>query len=71
MIFRSKVRFSFVYKTEYLKKELKLRCISYAVFIGTEEKQIKDRMKLRGEETAETNTEAKEEVLSMLRTFTV
>lgn len=56
---------------EYLKKECKLRCISYAVYIVAEEKQIKDRMKLRGEETTETNTQAKEEVLSMLRTFTV
>lgn len=56
---------------EYFKKELKLRCISYAVYITTEEKQLKDRMKLRGEETAEANTEVKEEVLSMLRTFTV
>lgn len=57
--------------SEYFKKELKLRGISYAVYIATEEKQIKDRMKLRGEETAEVSTEAKEEVLSMLRTFTV
>lgn len=56
---------------DYLKKELKLRGISYAVFIATEEKQIKDRMKLRGEEAVEANSEAKEEVLSMLRTFTV
>jgi hypothetical protein len=56
---------------EYFKKELKLRCISYAVYITSEEKQLKDRMKLRGEENAETNTEAKEDVLSMLRTFTV
>ena len=56
---------------EYLKKECKLRCISYAVYIVAEEKQIKDRMKLRGEKNAETNTQAKEEVLSMLRTFTV
>jgi hypothetical protein len=56
---------------EYLKKELKLRCNSYAVYIAAEEKQIKDRMKLRGEEIADINTEAKEEVLSMLRTFTV
>ena len=55
---------------EYLKKELKLRCLSYSVFLATEEKQIADRMKLRGEE-AENNAEAKEEVLSMLRTFTV
>jgi hypothetical protein len=56
---------------DYLKKELKLRYLSYAVYIAKEEKQIKDRMKLRGEETAETNSEAKEEVLTMLRTFTV
>ena len=56
---------------DYLKKELKLRGISYAVFIATEEKQIKDRMKLRSEEAAEATLAAKEEVLSMLRTFTV
>ena len=56
---------------DYFKKELKLRLSSYAVYIATEEKQVKDRMKLRGEESAEANTEAKEEVLSMLRTFTV
>ena len=56
---------------DYLKKELKLRAISYSVFIAKEEKQVKDRMKLRGEESAETNTEVREEVLSMLRTFTV
>jgi len=57
--------------TEYLKKELKLRCISYAVYMATEEKQIKDRMKLRGEESSEINAETLDEVLSMLRTFTV
>ena len=56
---------------EYLKKECKLRGISYTVYIVTQEKQITDRMKLRGEESADVNTEAKEEVLSMLRTFTV
>lgn len=56
---------------DYFKKELKLRCISYTVYITAEEKQLKDRMKLRSKETAEINTEAKEEVLSMLRTFTV
>lgn len=55
---------------DYFKKELKNRCISYAVYIATEEKQIKDRMKLRGEEP-DTNEEVKDEVLSMLRTFTV
>ena len=56
---------------DYFKKELKLRAISYAVYIATQEKQIADRMKLRGEETTESGTEVKEEVLSMLRTFTV
>lgn len=56
---------------DYFKKELKNRCISYSVYLATEEKQIKDRMKLRGEEAAESGSEAKEEVLSMLRTFTV
>ena len=56
---------------EYLKKELKLRALSYAVYIAAQEKQITDRMKLRGDEMAENNTEVKEEVLSMLRTFTV
>lgn len=56
---------------DYFKKELKLRAISYAVYIATEEKQIKDRMKLRGEDNNNSDTEAKEEVLSMLRTFTV
>lgn len=55
---------------DYLKKELKLRCVSYGVFIATEEKQITDRMKLRGEEAGATGGE-KEEVLTMLRTFTV
>ncbi len=56
---------------EYFKKEVKNRCLSYAVYMATEEKQIKDRMKLRGEEQAEQSAEAKGEVLSMLRTFTV
>ena len=56
---------------EYLKKELKLRAISYTVYITAEEKQLKDRMKLRGEENTEGNIAAKEEVLSMLRVFIV
>lgn len=55
---------------DYFKKELKNRCISYTVYMTTEEKQVKDRMKLRGE-AAEENSEIKEEVLSMLRTFTM
>lgn len=56
---------------EYLKKEIKNRCMNFSVYIATEEKQVKDRMKLRGEEKAEQSADAKEEVLSMLRTFTV
>ncbi|MBP3568845.1 MAG: hypothetical protein J6K04_06725 [Lachnospiraceae bacterium] len=56
---------------EYFKKELKNRCISYAVYIATEEKQVKDRMKLRNDENREPNAELMEEVVSMLRTFTV
>lgn len=55
---------------DYLKKELKNRCVSYTVYIATDEKQVKDRMKLRGEES-DSNSEAKQEVLSMLRIFTV
>ena len=54
----------------YFKKELKNRCLSFSVYIATEEKQIKDRMKLRGEETT-TNAENVEEVISMLRVFIV
>ena len=55
---------------DYFKKELKNRCLSFSVYIATEEKQIKDRMKLRGEETT-TNAENVEEVISMLRVFIV
>lgn len=55
---------------EYFKKELKIRRLNYAVYLATEEKQIKDRMKLRGEDE-ENNSEAKQEVLEMLRVFTV
>ena len=56
---------------EYLKKELKSRCISFSVYLATEEKQIKDRMKLRGEETGEIDTKAVEEVLEMIQLFTI
>ena len=69
--YTSRVKDNVAIIQEYLKKELKMRCISYTVYIATQEKQIADRMKLRGEETADTNTAVKEEVLSMLRTFTV
>lgn len=55
---------------DYFKKELKLRGIAYSVYIATEEKQIKDRMKLRGEENV-INEAVKQEVLEMLKTFTV
>ncbi|MBP3610025.1 MAG: hypothetical protein J6J42_06790 [Lachnospiraceae bacterium] len=55
---------------EYLKKELQIRGLKYAVYLAAEEKQIMDRMKLRGEEN-ETTGAAKQEVLEMLRVFTV
>ncbi|MBO5353428.1 MAG: hypothetical protein J6A77_09040 [Lachnospiraceae bacterium] len=55
---------------EYLKKELQIRGLKYAVYLAAEEKQIMDRMKLRGEEN-ETAGAAKQEVLEMLRVFTV
>ena len=56
--------------SEYLKNEIKIRDIAFTVYIATSEKQIKDRMKLRGEETSE-NLTAKEEIVSMLRVFTI
>lgn len=55
---------------EYFKKELQIRGNSFAVYIATEEKQIKDRMKLRGEEHAAKEAEV-QEVLEMLRVFTI
>ena len=55
---------------EYLKKELQIRGLKYAVYLAAEEKQIMDRMKLRGDEN-ETTGAAKQEVLEMLRVFTV
>ena len=56
---------------DYLKKELKSRCISFSVYFATEEKQIRDRMKLRGEETGELNTKVVEEVVEMIKLFTI
>lgn len=56
---------------DYLKKELKSRCISFSVYFATEEKQIRDRMKLRGEETGELDTKVVEEVLEMIKLFTI
>jgi len=47
--YTSRVKDNVQIMQEYLKKELKLRGISCAVYIATEEKQIKDRMRLRGE----------------------
>ena len=55
---------------EYLKKELQIRGNSFAVYIATDEKQIKDRMKLRGEEHGASEAEV-QEVLEMLRVFTI
>ncbi len=56
---------------DYLKKELKSRCISFSVYFATEEKQIRDRMKLRGEKTGELDTKVVEEVLEMIKLFTI
>lgn len=55
---------------EYLKKELQIRGLSYTVYLATEEKQIVNRMKLRKEEK-EAVVSAKQEVLEMLKVFTV
>ncbi|MGN0505780.1 MAG: hypothetical protein ACI4FZ_04420 [Lachnospiraceae bacterium] len=71
--------------TEYLEKELKARCLSYVVFLTKEESALKKRMALRKQETegrseqteGKTKTGemaengAKQEVLTMLRTFTM
>ena len=56
--------------SEYLKKELSARGTDFAFYLATEEKQIIDRMKLRGEEN-DTNQKVKDEVVEMLRVFTV
>lgn len=56
---------------EYFKKELKSRCLPFAVYLATEEKQIKDRMKLRGEETGEIDKQAVKEVFEMIQLFTI
>jgi len=55
---------------EYLKKEIDIRQLSYKVFIATEEKQLADRMKLRGEEK-EIDSKTQEEVVELLKLFTI
>ena len=56
---------------EYLKKELNSRCLDFVVYLATEEKQIKDRMKLRGEASEKINKKATEEVVEMIQLFTI
>lgn len=56
---------------EYLQKELKSRCLDFKVYLATEEKQVKDRMRLRGEEEKTVNTKVVEEVVDMLKLFTI
>ena len=56
---------------EYLQKELKSRCLEFKVYLATEEKQVKDRMRLRGEEGKTVNTKVVEEVVDMLKLFTI
>lgn len=55
---------------DYFKKEIKSRCLDYVVYFATGEKQIQDRMRLRGEENS-TDHSAREEVLEMLKVFIV
>ncbi len=52
---------------EYLQKELKSRCLDVKVYLATEEKQVKDRMRLRGKEDRPVN----EEVVEMIKLFTI
>ncbi len=59
---------------EYLEKELGIRELSYVVFLTDEESALKKRMALRKQESAETEqkeSKEKQEVLEMLRTFTI
>lgn len=59
---------------EYLEKELGIRELSYVVFLTDEESALKKRMALRKQESAETGqkeSREKQEVLEMLRTFTI
>jgi len=65
---RSKDKVSLI--EEYLKKELEIRQLSYKVYIATTEKQLADRMNLRGEEK-EINTALQQEVADMMRLFMI
>ena len=56
---------------EYLQKELKSRCLDFKVYLAIEEKQIKDRMRLRGEEIQISNSKEVEEVVEMIKLFTI
>ena len=56
---------------EYLKKELNIRCLDFKVYLVKEEKQIKDRMRLRVEEAQTNNSKAVEEVVEMIQLFTI
>ena len=56
---------------EYLQKELKSRCLDFNVYLATEEKQVKDRMRLRGEEERTINKKVVDEVVEMIKLFTI
>ena len=56
---------------EYLQKELKSRCIDFKVYLAIEEKQVKDRMRLRGEEERTINKKVVDEVVEMIKLFTI
>ena len=56
---------------EYLQKELKSRCLDFKVYLATEEKQVKDRMRLRGEEERTINKKVVDEVVEMIKLFTI
>lgn len=55
---------------EYFKKELEIRQMSYKVFITSSEKELADRMKLRGEEK-DIDVNLQEEVEKLLKVFVV
>lgn len=59
---------------EYLEKELGIRELSYVVFLTKEEGAVKKRMALRKQEPLDEErktSKEKQEVLEMLRTFTM
>ena len=55
---------------EYLKREMENRQLGYKVFIATNEKQLNDRMQLRGEEK-EIDMAVQKEVVELLKLFTI